>query len=65
MSQPTDRTDTRIYIKPYSIKLIFAWYDLWIGVFIDKSKKLIYVFPIPMLGLRFKYGYLKYEPTKP
>jgi len=49
------------YIKPYSVKLVFAWYDIWIGVFIDKNKKLIYFFPIPMIGLRFKYGYLEYK----
>jgi len=50
------------YIRPYSVKFLFAWYDIWIGVFIDKNKKLIYFFPVPMLGLRFKYGYMKYEP---
>lgn len=50
------------YIRPYSFKLIFAWYDLWIGFFIDKKKKLIYFFPLPMIGVRFKYGYLRYEP---
>jgi hypothetical protein len=49
------------YIKPFSAKLLFKWYDIWIGFFIDTDKKLIYFFPIPMLGLRFKYGYLKYD----
>jgi hypothetical protein len=52
------------YIKPFSVKLIFAWYDIWVGVFIDRSKKLIYFFPIPMLGFVFKYGYLRYNPNK-
>lgn len=33
------------------IKFIFAWYDLWIGVFIDKAKRKIYIFPIPMFGI--------------
>lgn len=39
--------------KPYgriTVKLVFAWYDLWIGVFVDKPKKRIYVFPIPCVG---------------
>ena len=52
------------YLRTYSFKFLFAWYDLWIGVFIDKNKKLIYFFPVPMLGFRFKYGYLKYEPKE-
>jgi hypothetical protein len=29
---------------------IFAWYDLWIGVFVDRPKARIYVFPIPCFG---------------
>jgi hypothetical protein len=33
------------------IKLLFAWYDLWIGIFIDKAKRKIYIFPIPMIGI--------------
>ncbi len=34
-----------------SIKPIFAWYDLWIGLFIDRPKKRVYLFPVPMLGI--------------
>lgn len=49
------------YIKPYSFKFIFAWYDLWVGFFIDRTNKLIYFFPIPMFGVRFKFGHLKYQ----
>lgn len=32
------------------IKPIFRWFDLWIGVFIDTKKRIIYFFPVPMLG---------------
>ncbi|RKD61692.1 hypothetical protein BJ928_107294 [Rhizobium sp. WW_1] len=32
------------------IKPIFAWYDLWIGVFYDRLKRRVYVFPVPMFG---------------
>lgn len=53
------RTTTE-YVKPFSFKLMFAWYDIWVGFFIDKKKKLIYFFPIPMVGIRFKYGYTEF-----
>lgn len=34
-----------------SIRPIFAWYDLWVGVFVDRPKRRIYIFPIPCVGL--------------
>ncbi len=34
-----------------SARVIFAWYDLWVGVFIDRPRRRIYVFPVPMLGV--------------
>lgn len=36
------------------VKLIFAWYDIWIGAFYDKKKNWIYIFPLPMLGIILK-----------
>lgn len=38
------------------VKPVFAWYDLWVGVFVDRAKRHIYVFPIPMVGLRISWG---------
>lgn len=32
------------------VKLIFAWYDFWMGLFWDGKKNLLYLFPIPMVG---------------
>lgn len=37
------------------IKLLFAWHDLWVGLFWDNKKKLLYIFPIPMFGLMLKF----------
>lgn len=34
-----------------TVKPIFAWYDFWIGVFIDREKRRIYVFPVPCVGI--------------
>ena len=38
-----------------SIKLIFAWYDMWVGAFWDQKKKWLYLFPIPCFGLIIKF----------
>jgi hypothetical protein len=47
-----------IYMKFYKslkikkIAFIFAWYDMWFGLFVDYKKDIIYVFPIPTIGYR-------------
>lgn len=33
-----------------TIRPMFAWYDLWIGVFYDRAKRKVYVMPLPCLG---------------
>lgn len=39
----------------FSIKPIFAWYDLWIGAFYDQTKRRLYVFPVPMFGIVIQF----------
>lgn len=50
--------ETRETFKAQKTKvdLIFAWYDIWVGIFIDKKKRVVYVFPIPMFGIKITLG---------
>lgn len=32
------------------IRFIFKWYDIWVGAFIDRSRRAVYIFPVPMFG---------------
>lgn len=37
------------------VKLIFAWYDFWIGFFWDGRKKRLYFFPVPCFGVYIQW----------
>jgi hypothetical protein len=36
------------------VKLMFAWYDMWIGAFWDRKQKTLYLFPLPMIGMKIQ-----------
>ena len=38
------------------VRLIFAWYDFWIGLFWDQQKRRLYIFPVPMCGVLLDFG---------
>ena len=35
-------------------RIYFAWYDLWIGFYYDRSKRIIYYCPLPCLVIECK-----------
>lgn len=37
------------------MKIKFAWYDIWIGAFYDVKKQILYICPLPMILLVFKF----------
>lgn len=45
VAEPVD--EWRLKVRP-----IFAWYDVWVGAFIDRPNRRLYLFPLPCIGLR-------------
>lgn len=43
-------------VRKWKVRPIFAWYDLWVGVFVDHPKRRIYIFPLPMFGIVVSWG---------
>lgn len=36
------------------VHVFFAWYDCWIGVYWDRTRKVLYICPLPMLCVRIR-----------
>lgn len=49
-------TTTRRDAKEMSmkVKVFFAWYDFWVGMFFDRDKRVLYICPLPMLVIRVR-----------
>lgn len=43
-----------IHHKKYKLDLIYRWFDIWIGIFIDEANSTYYIFLIPFIGFRLK-----------
>lgn len=43
-----------------SIKFLFKWYDLWVGLFYDKHKAWLYILPFPTIGIILKLPQRRY-----
>lgn len=40
-----------IHVRP-----MFAWHDMWVGAFWDRRKRVLYLLPLPMVGLRIYFA---------
>ena len=36
--------------------LFFRWFDIWVGAYIDRATRTLYVCPIPTVGIRIQFG---------
>lgn len=37
------------------VRVSLAWYDIWVGAFVDTIKRKVYVCPLPFLLVTIKY----------
>lgn len=37
------------------IRPLFAWYDLWIGLYWDRKGRKLYILPLPCIGIVIEF----------
>jgi hypothetical protein len=42
--------------RRWRVRPIVAWFDMWIGVFVDQAKHRVYVLPIPCVGVIIEWA---------
>ncbi len=42
-------------LRWYHIRFFFAWYDFWVGVFVDTEKRTVYICPLPCCVIQISY----------
>lgn len=47
-----------VMIRPpcWRVELVVAWYDCWIGIYVDRKQRRVYILPIPCVGLCIYWG---------
>ena len=42
-------------IKVKKVSFFIAWYDIWVGLFIDNKKKIWYFCPLPCIVIKMEF----------
>lgn len=43
------------YVEVPRVTFLFAWYDLWVGLFWDRQKRRLYILPLPCIGIVIQF----------
>ncbi len=49
--------EPRYGMPRFRVRPFVAWYDAWVGVYVDRKARQVYVLPIPCLGFQIGYQY--------
>ncbi len=39
-----------------NISFLFAWYDFWIGAYWDRQNRVLYILPLPTMGVKIQFS---------